>query len=473
MRRCGSADALTPSSRSSFRSRSLSTTPLKYTFTHRNILTTEPYASQKQHDDRCLREIDEYFKGKLAGGDAESCLLVPSLDLPQVQEFISKMEETERDMAVKSNRCEKSSERSGEGKQVDSTRRALNFDSPTKAFHGAAPTLTDLTNQTDQFKNQLTITTDESFMQKDQLLSLHNLWPANSNVPKTTTYEELKVLRQRLEEERLRRQHCENLIRDLQKRLLESHEKMAVAFKIDEEKDVAIKKLKEGWSRAVEQWKEQEVQKNELEKRLTSDRDKFEEERETLTTNMKRYEDELLKALDLVHDYKEEQKSALRERDAMGGELTKVQDQLRFYQEKHTELNIQLKDKDSVIEQSSVRISELTLTCRDLKKQLKNLQTDKDRLVLEKEGKMALEEKLDEALKREANLREQLRSASKTKTDLKQYYQEQVENIVMEKQKDFQMQLSSAEKALLKQHEIKEQAIIDAAKHEKQQLIDK
>lgn len=432
MRRCGSADHLTPSSHHSARPRSLQNTPLKCMTPLRNLLTSESYLNQKQQDELSLKEIDEYFKDK--NGTSEPT--VPIIDV-QVQEFISKMEETERDIGSKN------SERSSIG-----FRRVLNFDSPSKK---------------DNF-HQLSIQTEDS--NRDQLVSLNNLWTGN---PKPTMYEELKVLRQRLEEERMRRQHCEEIIRDLQKQLLESREKVAVACKVDEDKDGAIKRLREGWSRATEQWKECDVQKNDLARKLREDREKYEEENEILTASLKRHENELLKALDLVHDYKEERKAAVKERDMMATDLSAAQDRLREYEQIADELNNKLKEKDGIIDKNRVRMDELSNLCKDLKKQLKGMQSDRDRLALEKEAKSLIQKNLDEALKREGNLQEQLKTAAKTKNDLKQYYQDQVENLVMEKQKDFKMQLANAEKSLQKQMEAKERLLVD----EKMQLIEK
>ncbi|KAG6465722.1 hypothetical protein O3G_MSEX015342 [Manduca sexta] len=69
------------------------------------------------------------------------------------------------------------------------------------------------------------------------LLSLSDLWGDNRE---KGDREGVK-----LEEERLKREHCEAMIQQLQRKILEQQEKLAVAVKVDKAKDAAIAKLQE------------------------------------------------------------------------------------------------------------------------------------------------------------------------------------------------------------------------------------
>lgn len=70
------------------------------------------------------------------------------------------------------------------------------------------------------------------------LISLSQLWGADGNAETST-----------MQEERLRRQHCEREIQALQTRLLEYQQKISVAMKIDNSKDEAIGRLQKTNSR--------------------------------------------------------------------------------------------------------------------------------------------------------------------------------------------------------------------------------
>jgi len=80
LRRYGSMDVLTPTSRSSLRSRSLQNTPLKNGISPlRNILTTDSYVQQKQKDEEIIHEINGYFQKR--GSCSEMDPPVPTLNL--------------------------------------------------------------------------------------------------------------------------------------------------------------------------------------------------------------------------------------------------------------------------------------------------------------------------------------------------------------------------------------------------------
>jgi hypothetical protein len=68
-------------------------------------------------------------------------------------------------------------------------------------------------------------------------------------------------------------QHCERLIQQLQIRLLEEQQKLAVAVQVDRGKDQAILQLKDAWNRLVHHWKLLEEQRHNLATRLLSERE--------------------------------------------------------------------------------------------------------------------------------------------------------------------------------------------------------
>lgn len=338
------------------------------------------------------------------------------------------------------------------------------------------------------------------------LLSLSNLWGSSAQVYKTTSYEDQQILKQRLQEERCRRQHCEELIQQLQFRLLEEQQKIAVAVKVDQEKDNAISQLTEGWNKVVGHWRDLEAQRNNLAKKLLTDREKFKQEMNVACQTVKRYEVELSKALDLAHGYKEKCESSdkekktfkgnlVKEMEAMKSEMRDALEKLETLEERNDKLEKQLNLKEESLNQSKAKVSELQTQVRELKKlnkeqqnELEGLKHDKEKLtdklkeeknritVLE-QTKKSLQHHCDEMKKKEKSFREDVKTLTdqleKTKVELKEFYQNQVENIVQEKLKEFQTQLSAAEKVLQKEIEVRERAVTDLAVKQVQQIVEK
>ena len=69
------------------------------------------------------------------------------------------------------------------------------------------------------------------------------------------------LLNETLEKERSKRKHCEQQIKDLQSKLLETQQELAVAVSADRKKDVMINQLDKTLARVVEDWKKHEEEK--------------------------------------------------------------------------------------------------------------------------------------------------------------------------------------------------------------------
>lgn len=109
-------------------------------------------------------------------------------------------------------------------------------------------------------------------------------------------------------------QHCEHLIQELQKRLLEQQEKVAVAVRVDNEKNVVISRLQNAWTKLKLRWQVLEAESNDLHLTLKNVKDKHQMEYTELQTQIKRCEGELSKALDLAAGYKEKSDTMTKEK---------------------------------------------------------------------------------------------------------------------------------------------------------------
>jgi len=109
-------------------------------------------------------------------------------------------------------------------------------------------------------------------------------------------------------------QHCENLVQSLQARLLEAQQRLAVAQRVDSEKDAALRHLHSTWSKIMEAWNGLEEERDSLAKELDAARSALHKEKEQLSQKLAKCEGELSKALDLAHGYKEQSEAAERTR---------------------------------------------------------------------------------------------------------------------------------------------------------------
>lgn len=109
-------------------------------------------------------------------------------------------------------------------------------------------------------------------------------------------------------------QHCEHLIQELQKRLLEQQEKVAVAVRVDNEKNVLISQFHASWSKLKQQVEILKVEHKNSQTNLQNVVEKHQTEISEFQTQVKRLEGELSKALDLAAGYKEKSDTMIKEK---------------------------------------------------------------------------------------------------------------------------------------------------------------
>ncbi|XP_067000630.2 uncharacterized protein [Anabrus simplex] len=341
------------------------------------------------------------------------------------------------------------------------------------------------------------------------LLSLSDLWGSETKLVRN----EHMTLEQRLEEEKYRRQHCEDLIRHLQSRLLEEQQRLAVAVRVDRGKDQAILQLQDAWARLVAHWRELEEQRHHLAGQLSAQRSIHQQEMAEMAQKVKRYEQELSKVLDLAQGYKDKCDVAEQTRreteeqhsSDIHGLESKIQEGQHLLAEtgRHIEEisqeNIALKEKLKSAEEATLKEKQMLLKsqneAKEISKKLNNLEADIAALreennslqlrlkeersrsnLLEQQKKTALTS-IEESKKKEKSLRDELKEKSdmveKVKLDLRDYYQEQVEAVVREKLQEFQTQLDNAEASLQREMEERDKAASEAAAKQVQHITDK
>lgn len=104
------------------------------------------------------------------------------------------------------------------------------------------------------------------------------------------------------------------MIQELQKRLLEQQEKVAVAIRVDNEKNVVISQFQSSWMKLKERWQTLELDHNNLQVAIKNMTEKHQLEISEFQAQIKRLEGELSKTLDLASGYKEKSDCLVKEK---------------------------------------------------------------------------------------------------------------------------------------------------------------
>ncbi|KOC69495.1 Centrobin [Habropoda laboriosa] len=351
-------------------------------------------------------------------------------------------------------------------------------------------------------------TNTDSFPRKSQrLLSLSDFWENNGN----KTQEE--IYRIKLEEEKFRREHCEHLIQELQKRLLEQQEKVAVALRVDNEKNELITQFHNAWSKLKQRVQVLENEYSSLQTNLKNVTEKHQLEISEFQLQIKRYEGELSKALDLAAGYKEKSDTVMKEKiellknhaDELENSKSLVQEvenryeKLKIEYNKLTEKNQQTDETLRTLQQElgkerlkggEVRnemdvIHKALDTCEAelivLRQEKENLQLklkeENTRNAILEQKNTSLLSVLDEARKAEKLAKNETKflaeQKEKIRLELQDIYQKQVDEVVKVKLREFQTQLDAAESEFLEELKTRQQVIAECAARKIKDIMDK
>lgn len=331
-------------------------------------------------------------------------------------------------------------------------------------------------------------------------------------------------------------QHCEHLIQELQKRLLEQQEKVAVAVRVDNEKNVVIMRLQNAWTKLKLRWQVLEAESSDLQLTLKNVKDKHEMECAELQSQIKRCEGELSKALDLAAGYKEKSDKMTEERvDSLKKHADELENYKSLVQEAEARYN-QLKiDYNKVLNQNQQIGEALKNAQQEVNRERlrggevrgemgvihKALDACEAELIVLRQEKENLQLKLKEEVNRNHILEQNKnsflavideaknaevhiveieilavriylivfyhffqRTASeeakslvaqqeKIRIELREVYQKQVDEVVKAKLNEFQSQLDAAESAFQTELESRQRAIAECAARKIKTVLDK
>nr|CAI5828873.1 unnamed protein product [Callosobruchus analis] len=330
------------------------------------------------------------------------------------------------------------------------------------------------------------------------LLSLADIFSSNSQLLQCSQAQ----LTQKLKEENLRRQHCEDMIHKLQNRNLELQQKLSVAVNVDETKNIALQQFQETLEKVMLRLDRLYKEKQNLQGEVDNLKSKHATQLEDLSKKVSYYENEASKAINVAHG-NQEKSSCLEKRcsdlqmelDSFEAKFRALQDSYARELEKNKQLSdilsqkeIQLNENKNMLNMAKNEVSESKKTVDNCQKEFMALKEEYEKIqydlreskdIIDKltEQKKLLLKEMENYKKKEATLQTEIDQLQKqlesSKLELRNFYQGQVELLVQNKLKEFQGQLDQAETAFKEEVKKRELSIAKTAASHIQQLSEK
>ncbi|XP_051173565.1 interaptin isoform X3 [Leptopilina boulardi] len=380
------------------------------------------------------------------------------------------------------------------------------FDIFGRQLHGYAESNKDDTRSTTRTKSTNNVSTNTE-RKTQRLFTLSDFWDTNTNKSNE------EMLRIKLEEEKFRREHCEFLIQELQKRLLEQQEKVAVAIRVDNEKNLVISQFQSSWMKLKDRWQTLELDYNNLQRSIKTITEKHQGEICEFQAQIKRLEGELSKTLDLASGYKEKSDCLVKEKvDILKSHADELENYKLLVQQAEKRYDQMKEDCNKLLEKNHRTEETLKNVQQELNKErlkggevrsemavihkaldtceaeLTVLRQEKESLQLkvreEQNRNSILEQKnvsllamIDDVKKSEKLAKDEIKSLNqqqdKIKAELREIYQKQVDEVVKSKLQEFQTQLDTAEATFQTEFETRQRAIAECAARKIKSVIDK
>lgn len=301
---------------------------------------------------------------------------------------------------------------------------------------------------------------------------------------------------EKLENEKLKRQHCEKIIHSLETKVLELEQKVAVAVNVDAQKDELINVLTEAWTKLARHWKQLEEQRHQLVLTLERERMIFRESASFNAQKINDLESKLSTATLSLDDYKKtteqiemENKHLMQQMSFVNNkseqEVTDLKRDMNVLKTENNNLldgcemfKTEMIDKDYQLMRLGNKIRELENSVKILTETNSSLTdrltTEQDVVVMLNKKVRILQNAIDEANKSEKSAKSELmlknEEMNNLKNTLKDYYQTQLEQIVKEKFQDLHRKLEKAETIVHAQQQRRELELNDSFECKIQQL---
>nr|CAH7739211.1 unnamed protein product [Callosobruchus chinensis] len=396
-----------------------------------------------------------------------------------------------------------SSDSSSEPTQMTAFKRSSKNNLLSSPLHSHALDILNLHRQVQEdsekkVKKKSKIKSGQGLNDNFGLLSLADIWSSNSQLLQCSQAQ----LTQKLKEENLRRQHCEDMIQKLQNRNLELQQKLSVAVNVDETKNIALQQFQETLEKVMLRLDKLYKEKQRLEGEVENLKSKNAAQLGDLSKKLSYYEKEASKAINVAHgnqeksSYLEQRCSDLQiELDSFEAKFRALQDNYAREVEKSKQLSdilsqkeIELNENKNILNMAKNEVTESERTVDNCQKEFMALKEEYEKIqydlkeskgIIDKltEQKKLLLKEMENYKKKEMALQTEIEQLQKqlesSKMELRNFYQGQVELLVQNKLKEFQGQLDQAETAFKEEVEKRELFVAKKAANHIQQLSEK
>ncbi|XP_066266773.1 plectin-like isoform X2 [Branchiostoma lanceolatum] len=315
-------------------------------------------------------------------------------------------------------------------------------------------------------------------------------------------YVENQILRDSVERERFRRKHCEQQIQELQSKILELQQQLAVAVSTDKKKDVMIEQLDKTLAKVVEGWKKQDTEKTDLIRKLKEEKFAIEKghsrQQEVLmnfekdlaqaveqlaieqqrasmaeqekVAQFQKQQEEKAKTLDLLQGEREKAIRVESERDQLLQQREELQREVENFnqileterstlrareEELHQQLDVLTEKHQEVVDQEKAAVHAESQKAQEHQKALSSAHNEISQLKME----LSAADRDKENLKMELSLQEAKFEASQSKLEAE--YQAEQERKMSQQLAEAHEQLTQTEEKLREQHRRQIQEVAD------------
>ncbi|XP_043933221.1 centrobin [Protopterus annectens] len=174
-----------------------------------------------------------------------------------------------------------------------------------------------------------------------------------------------QILRDTLEKERARRKHCENHIRNLQKRVMELQQQLAVAVTADRKKDIMIEQLDKTLAKVVEGWRKQEAERAATMKRLQEERENAERAKLKQQEMLSRFEESLSQAVEAMAKEQEQISQLQKDQQLLEQENSRLLRNLELEKNRSQSLQIKIDESEQARKHAEKQLESLRVSVEE------------------------------------------------------------------------------------------------------------
>lgn len=227
----------------------------------------------------------------------------------------------------------------------------------------------ELSFTSDSTANLLTAKPLQEISPPLSITGMEELFPRYTNlrsqsVSDPSSYTE-QQLRDSLEKERTRRKHLERHIQNLQNRLLELQQQLAIAASSDKKKNIMIEQLDKTLAKVVEGWNKQEAELNDKMRKLQQEKEEATQVKHKQQESLSKLEQSLSQTVEKLEREQKEAAERRKQNEMLEKEKRILVRSLESEKQREQVLQSQLDEAVSALHQEQKRLESLRATLEE------------------------------------------------------------------------------------------------------------